>query len=401
MPVNMFYLSQSLTDSLSAEAFYQLEWDQTVLDNCGTFFGGDVVPDGCDQNNANNAAPGFGALMQRFEPIAAANGQGFLATDEGVILPRGGDRDARDNGQWGLAMRWMTDSVEYGAYAMNYHSRNPYYSSQTAGADTLASLSAILPAVGQACAGVPGCSSVVQGMALSTVLGNSNYFIEYPEDIRLYGLSFATTLPSGTAWSGELSYRPNMPLQISTPDVSFAVLNPIAPTSSPIPTQPGQDNHGYQRKEMTQLQTTFVHFFERALGTDRITMVGELGVTHLGGLDHTSEMRFGRSPEFGQWSPSNNHGFYTANSWGYRVRSVFEYSDVFAGVNLKPNLAWAHDVEGYGPTFNEGSKAVSVGLDADYRNTYTASLSYTDFFGGDFNTQIDRDFLALSVGVNF
>ncbi|MNN41877.1 hypothetical protein D3C81_1560200 [compost metagenome] len=80
---------------------------------------------------------------------------------------------------------------------MNYHSRNPYYSSQTAGADTLASLSAILPAVGQACAGVPGCSSVVQGMALSTVLGNANYFIEYPEDIRLYGLSFATTLPSG------------------------------------------------------------------------------------------------------------------------------------------------------------------------------------------------------------
>ncbi|MNZ52524.1 hypothetical protein D3C78_703700 [compost metagenome] len=243
VPVNMFYLSQSLTDSLSAEAFYQLEWDQTVLDNCGTFFGGDVVPDGCDQNNANNAAPGFGALMQRFEPIAAANGQGFLATDEGVILPRGGDRDARDNGQWGLAMRWMTDSVEYGAYAMNYHSRNPYYSSQTAGADTLASLSAILPAVGQACAGVPGCGSVVQGMALSTVLGNANYFIEYPEDIRLYGLSFATTLPSGTAWSGDLSYRPNMPLQISTPRRFFRGAQPhradqLADTDPAWPGQP-------------------------------------------------------------------------------------------------------------------------------------------------------------------
>ena len=26
------------------------------------------------------------------------------------------------------------------------------------------------------------------------VAGNSNYFVEYPEDIRLYGLSFSTTL---------------------------------------------------------------------------------------------------------------------------------------------------------------------------------------------------------------
>jgi len=51
--------------------------------------------------------------------------------------------------------------------------------------------------------------------------------------------------------------------------------------------------------------------------------------------------------------------------------------------------------------FNEGSKAVSVGVDAVYQNAYTASLSYTDFFGGDYNTLVDRDFLALSVGVNF
>uniref|UniRef100_UPI00352B8078 DUF1302 family protein n=1 Tax=Salmonella sp. M265 TaxID=3240301 RepID=UPI00352B8078 len=53
IPVNMFYLSQNLTDNLSAEGFYQIEWDQTVVDNCGTFFSQpDVVADGCDQNLA-------------------------------------------------------------------------------------------------------------------------------------------------------------------------------------------------------------------------------------------------------------------------------------------------------------------------------------------------------------
>ncbi|MMZ70323.1 hypothetical protein D1872_333340 [compost metagenome] len=58
-------------------------------------------------------------------------------------------------------------------------------------------------------------------------------------------------------------------------------------------------------------------------------------------------------------------------------------------------------MQGYGPNFDEGSKAISVGLDADYLNQYSASLSYTDFFGGDFNTNVDRDYVALSVGVNF
>ncbi|NWE37518.1 DUF1302 family protein, partial [Pseudomonas gingeri] len=37
----------------------------------------------------------------------------------------------------------------------------------------------------------------------------------------------------------------------------------------------------------------------------------------------------------------------------------------------------------------------------EYQNTYTASLNYTNFFGGDFSTVDDRDFVALSVGVNF
>jgi len=104
-----------------------------------------------------------------------------------------------------------------------------------------------------------------------------------------------------------------------------------------------------------------------------------------------------------QLAAYGDDGFVTANSWGYRLRALADYNNVFAGINLTPNLSFSHDVDGYGPNglFNEGSKAVSVGVDAVYQNTYTASLSYTDFFGGDYNTLVDRDFLAFSVGVNF
>ncbi|WP_181298916.1 DUF1302 domain-containing protein [Pseudomonas sp. Q2-TVG4-2] len=398
IPVNMLYVSQSVSDRLSMEAFYQLEWDQTIIDNCGTFFAVDVAQDGCD-NNYHVGNPAIAPL----QPVAAMFGQGFEVTPEGVVLPRGGDRDARDSGQFGLALRWLGDATEYGAYFMNYHSRTPNVSTQSAGLGTAAALPSI---IGTAESIVPGSGS---GLAQSVMLGNGQYYLEYPEDIRLYGLSFSTTLPTGTAWSGEVSYRPNAPVQINTTDVTRALLNPIAPGISPVSSTFGADNRGYNRKEITQVQTTFTHFIDQVLGAGRVTLVGEVGYAHVGGLESTSELRYGRDAIYGtpddagQLAAYGDDGFVTANSWGYRLRALASYSNVFAGVNLTPNLSFSHDVDGYGPNglFNEGAKAVSVGVDAEYQNTYTASLSYTDFFGGDYNTLVDRDFLALSMGVNF
>ncbi len=396
IPVNMFYVSQSLSDRLSMEAFYQLEWDQTIADNCGTFFAVDVVQDGCDNNyHVGTYSPALGQLAT----LAGLFGQGFDYTTEGIVLPRSGDRDPDDSGQFGVALRWLGDATEYGAYFMNYHSRTPNLSTQSAGLDTAAQLGAIMANAGP---------FAVQA-AQAVMLGNGSYYLEYPEDIQLYGLSFSTTLPSGTAWSGEISYRPNAPLQLNTQDVTRALLNPVAPGTSPIESSFGAENRGYNRKEITQIQTTFTHFFDQVLGAGRVTVVGEIGYAHVGGLESTSELRYGRDAIYGSvddplaLADYGDDGFVTANSWGYRLRAIADYNNVFAGINFKPNLSFSHDVDGYGPNglFNEGSKAVSIGLDAEYQNMYTASLSYTDFFGGDYNTLVDRDFLAFSVGVNF
>ncbi|WAE51475.1 DUF1302 domain-containing protein [Stutzerimonas frequens] len=406
IPVNMFYLSQSITEQLSAEAFYQLEWDQTIIDNCGTFFApNDVLADGCDSNYhvldaaslaALTGGPGAGILA----------GRGVSLSPEGLLVPRGADRDARDSGQFGIALRWLGDSTEYAGYFINYHSRTPNVSYQNAGAaDILAALTG---------AGAPTLTA-------PTLLGRGNYYLEYPEDIRLYGLSFSTTLPTGTAWQGEISYRPNMPLQLNTTDMTFKLASPAlaaqaagggAAGLNAALALAGVDNRGYNRKGVTQLQSTFTHFFDQVLGAERLTLVGEVGYTRVGGLESQSELRYGRDSIYGSpygTQASNalaarmygHHGFLTSSSWGYRARAILDYSNAFAGINLKPNIAWSHDVDGYGPVFNEGAKAISLGLDADYQNTYTASLSYTNFFGGDYNTQVDRDFIALSFGVNF
>ncbi len=404
IPVNMLYLSQSLTDQLSVEGFYQLEWDQTVADNCGTFFSAsDVAADGCADNYNILGAESVATLMGLQSTLDSL---GVTVEPEGLLVPRGGDRDARDSGQWGLALRWLGDETEYGAYALNYHSRTPSAGFTTAGA-----------------AQILNAFSIAGGaLAQPILLGNGEYFLEYPEDIRLYGLSFSTTLPTGTAWAGEISYRPNMPLNINGTDMTgklatvpagaFAGAGGGAAGVAAAMAQGDQYIKGYNRKEVTQLQTSFTHFFDQVMGADRLTLVGEVGLTAIGGLESRDEVAYGRDSIYGSphgTAASNlealaeygTHGFYTNNSWGYRARAIWDYSNVFAGVNLKPNLSWSHDVDGYGPVFNEGAKAVSVGLDAEYRNTYSASLSYTDFFDGDYNVSTDRDFLALSFGVNF
>ncbi|MDD2060672.1 DUF1302 domain-containing protein [Pseudomonas sp. GD03860] len=425
IPVNMFYVSQSLTDNLSAEAFYQIEWDQTVVDNCGTFFSQpDIIADGCTDNlrvlNSSRTVP---PAAQQF--LAS---RGVDINEEGVMVRRGADRDARDSGQFGVALRYMYDPLgtEFGAYFMNYHSRAPIFSAH--GAD---------PSV---YAGLAGLPAQLRPLAPLIVAGNSEYFVEYPEDIRLYGLSFSTTLPTGTAWSGEISYRPNAPVQLNTTDILFAGVRPIGgalANASLLNGVPGQDLNGYRRKEVTQFQTTLTHFFDQVMGASRLTLVGEVGVTHVGGLENAREVRYGRDPVYGPGplpatggqdtcvalntstiagagpgaSTANlsrkceNDGYTTSTSWGYRARAIWDYPDVFAGVNLKPNVAWSHDVSGYSPgpggNFEEGRKAISLGLDAEYQNTYTTSLSYTNFFDGKYTTVDDRDFIALSFGVNF
>ena len=380
LPVEMLYVSQGLTDNLSMEAFYQLKWAPFAIDNCGTFFGADTLATGC---------------IDRLVVAGADSPQGDPTLNGRIITRAEKDRDPSDDGQFGVAFRYYAaelNDTEFGFYAMNYHSRAPFYSNLQG------------PQVGFGGLG-----------------GAAGYFFEYPEDIRLYGVSFATNI-AGTAVSGEVSYRPNQPIQITTGSVSLAgITGSGAVIGRPDEVYgPGDYVQGYDRKGLYQAQVTAIHFIERVLGASRLSIVGEVGVNHIEGIDDADGSTFyGRDSVFGQSPIANgtcasqaapsdfanswceSDGFYTSMSWGYRLRAALDYSNVFAGVNLSPSLTWSHDVEGYGPNFNENAKAISIGLNADYANKYTASLSYTDFFDGKYNTNVDRDFVSASLSVSF
>src|SRR5690606_2049646 len=212
LPVEMLYLSQGLTENLTVEAFYQLKWHGTIADNCGTFFSSsDVVGRGC-----NDRLVFTGPDLPHGDPALAT---GLLGSPFAQYIVRTRkDKEASDSGQFGVAFRWFVpqlNNTEFGFYAMNYHSRSPIYSS-VAG-------NFIGPALG---GGTPTPLFSYEG-----VPGAGGYFFEHPEDIRLYGISFGTDI-GGVSVAGELSYRPNMPLQINTSDLSRTALLATA----------GQDN---------------------------------------------------------------------------------------------------------------------------------------------------------------
>jgi hypothetical protein len=418
IPVNMLYLSQALTEQLSVETFYQLDWEKTAVENCGTFFSqNDFVADGCGGATVGPILDQNVAAQRALSPF------GINLTSEGVEIKRAKDNEPRDGGQWGLALRWYAADLdsEFGAYALNYHSRQPYVSSITSPNTTNLGFGP------QLCANlgvpVPACSTFLgsangQQLAAAYRLGTAKYFVDYPEDIRLYGLSFSTMLSTGTSLSGELSYRPNLPLQLNSADQTVAATGNPATTPLYSSGAYGIANNntfnGYQRKPVTQAQVTALHAFDGVMGASRVTLVGEAGVTHIGDLEGKDGLRYGRSTVYGQGAiyPDNSlcrgdycndDGFATTNSWGYRIRAMWDYNDLIPGFEIRPNLTWSHDVKGYGPEpgFNEGSKAVVVGVDTSYLSTYSLSLSYTNFFGGDYNMNTDRDYAALSFGVSF
>ena len=352
LPVNMLFGNLGVTDNLSVEGFYQLDWKPFEIDGCGTYFSSaDIVAKGCNVGTLSTAIPDSAQI-------------GTPAS-----LPRFDDRNPDDGGQYGLALRYISEELndtEFGFYFQNQHSRIPI----------------IAP--------IKGSNGLLGG-----------YFIDYPEDIKQYGVSFNTNVGSWSV-SGEYSYRPDQPVQINTVDILRGGLGVPTPYSSTFNAAAPGRVAGHDTLGVSQAQVTVIKFLDQTAGASRVTLIGEAGVNYVHDLPDSSERAYGRSPVFGGVE-NGSDGYVTKSSWGYRGRAVFDYPDALYGVNLKPTIAWSHDVKGYSPNsnFSEGRKALGLSLNADYLSKYNGGLSYTRFFGGDFNTQKDRDFISLNFGMSF
>jgi hypothetical protein len=412
LPIDSLWASFSITDKLSFEALYMFEFEEIEVDAAGTYF------------SANDfAAPGGEYVMLNFgtvpQPInnpalyrdVCFNGAaGWAMSDTGMppslvaagctaAFPRSPNKNAKDSGQFGAALRYYADfmnGVEFGLFYLNYHSRVP----------------------------------LVSGISVTNTSPNSgSYFLEYPEDIELWGLSWSTSLPGGVAFQGEVSYRPNMPLQVDDVELLFAGLTPL---NVVIPQPglrfrsqlgsygPGEYIRGWERHEISQAQSTFTKVIGPGnfLGAEQISLVGEFGATKVWDLPDASVMRYeGEGTDTGGGYAIDSGylrnpvtlttGFATAFSWGYRLAGRADYPNAFGSpFTISPRVAFNHDVNGTTPgpggNFLEGRKSGTLGVEANYMNRWSFDLSYTVFTGGKPHNQIhDRDFYSVVAKYSF
>ena len=160
LPTGAIYGQLDLTPSLTVEAYYQYEWKKTELNGVGSYFS--------DRDFLGPGARNF--LIPLGSP------------DNIIAIPRTPDDEASDDGQWGTALHWFTDSgTDFGLYYINAHNKSPAYQVNYNG---------ILP---------------------------ESYTIQYYEDIEGYAGSF-TTVWGDTNVQGEVSYKDGVPVVLLNGD---------------------------------------------------------------------------------------------------------------------------------------------------------------------------------------
>lgn len=463
-PLTMASMSVNLTDELSLEAFYLLDWDRTRVDPPGTYF-----------STNDFVAKGGKKVYLGFGGIADSSSLGAIS--------RGTDNEPGKSGQYGVNLKWLAaglNDTEFGLYYMSYHSRLPVISARTPTEGVVASnitgntatalqnnatfmgglvaastaagippttaltvligaslgdptatatLGALTPLQGLLPT-VTGVSSQYSQLELLTRAATGRYQIEFPEDIRLYGASFNTSV-KGIALQGELSYRDNQPLQVDDVELLFAALSPLSSRfaannqlsrAAPTPYTLNSYVQGYRRLKVWTGQMTATWVGRGFLGAEQTTLLAEAGFVNAD-LPSKSTLRFDGQGSFvgGDVNYMNNSGnnasgklplsepasaFADSFSWGYQLVGRLDYNNVYKGVNVSPLLVYSHDVGGNTPlplgNFLHGRKTITVGAEFTFQNAWAFDLRYVNFFGaGRYNLLGDRDYVSCNLKYSF
>ena len=448
LPVNMVKASIGLTPNLSLEPFWLLEFRRNELEPAGTYFSSNDFA----TRGGSMVWLGFGSIADLGSPI------GGISRDK--------DRDGANFNQYGLAARLLApglNNTEFGLYYSRYNNRSPVISARTptvpvntdlTGPLTQAFLRGGVPAAQagpQAAAifqlivrsqvapqtltavdiatlqsaPVQAAIAGARQIALLTAAATGRYFTEYVEGLDMYGLSFNTSLGrSGISWQGEVSLKPNMPLQVDDVELLFAALSALAPqfgANNQIGNflgQYGREVSGYRRHQVWTAQTTLTKVFGPMLRAQQFTLLGEIGAVWAN-LPSKNTLRYdgpgtftaGSAAEmtgagFPQFAATPLDAFADRFSWGYQLLGRLDYNNILPNVNMQPSLAFTHDVRGNTPlplgNFVHDRKSVNVSVEFVYRNAWSLEFRYVNFFGaGRFNLLSDRDYFASTVKYSF
>lgn len=260
VPTGMVALSTEPFENATIEGFYGYEWKPLEIPAPGTFFS---FADVGTNNAGDYASISFGGPAEDPEICGTGSGGPLGSnpysnpgsgcgsplnnplsglTNTSTTIRRLPDHEARDSGQYGISFKyfadWLNNGTELGFYFMNYHSKLPYVSfystvascaraegngnnnNATSGPTLLADCPNLPVTAGTDHAAARDAQS--NAVPIDTV----RFMLEYPEDIKMYGFSFNTTT-GDISLQGEIAFRPNMPLQVDTQDLTFLALGPM------------------------------------------------------------------------------------------------------------------------------------------------------------------------------
>jgi len=421
LPTPMISLSFGFSDAVSVEGFFRPKdaWKQTVLPSCGSYFlprditgrasgrtyddnscsllnigsatvgavlgtdahgnpiGSDLFSAAAGSARAATFAAGLNGLSR---PNTVRPGQPWTATDVAKLLyiPRDPDIEPEKN-EYGIALRFILPTE----YEMAL-----FYTKTNATTGTI---------YGRPTTGGPNS---LTALGLPVPFGNLNtgsYGFYFPEGIDSYGISFNGN-SWGSAWQGELVYRPNNPLNYAEPAMvqsnilGFSGLPNLVFIDGPN----GRILNMTEEAETWQASTAMTRVLNPTALWDSGSVLVEV-IGNYAALNNDAVV-------IRTATPVRRHDDVNEFAWGYRARLGLNYFNVSPlGLTLGPSILWSHDVNGVnrsgvGTGMKEGNQVLTLGLETKYLTKHTVTVSYSNFFHSKAyaDNLSDRDFVSLN-----
>jgi len=306
LPVPQASVDWQVTNDLSFGAYYQFKWRGVRLWGSGSYFSPvDLLIEGGDR----------------------IIGPGFIRTT---------DDEPKDSGQYGLQAKYQSKwGVDFGAYALNYHSKGP--------------------------------SVVVKPIELQ-------YYLYYPEDIKAYGVSANTSIGIVTI-AGEINYRQNVPL-VSQDIAVFPAFVPGLPHEPQYAV--GNTLHANVNFFMPNLPANFI--------SDSGTFIFETSWnTRLSVTEHEELLATGKTK--GGWKIKLAY----EPKW-FQFLSAF---DLITPIGVEYTPQGLGSVQDTGP--HKGGMW-TVGVGGTYDNKWDVLLTYVNYYGDTkYQSIADRDYVGFSL----
>ncbi|MVW84795.1 DUF1302 domain-containing protein [Pseudomonas sp. PB101] len=341
-PVQQVSGQLQLSPDVSIGAYYQFEWEANRLPGSGSYFSTS------DNFGEGNERLFIGApLFPGAQPLAFYHGQ---------------DKDAKDSGQGGMQLRWRTETVDWGFYAIRFHDKSPQLNVRPDFAN-------LNPLSGKA----------------------GEYYWVYPEGIESLGASFSTTIDQFNI-AGELSTRWHQPLASTNQHA-------LAPGEA-ISNEP--DDALYATGRTLHANLSWLATFGPSFIAQETNFIGEIAWNRTLSVTRNADAV----------DPNADR-----DAWSFRTVYEPMYRQLYPGLDLSVPIgaSYTHGAsEALGTGFGtDRGGDLNIGLKGNYLNTWNLGLTYTHYYGPantflDANNNYtfeqalkDRDFVAFSVSRSF